>query len=64
MPDETDFVPLGLSSLDASEKLHHLSLSTFTDATLVKPERRSFFEAILQRRGTILGYHEAGQLLA
>jgi len=64
VPDETDFVPLGLSSLDAIEKLHHLSLSTFTDATLVKPERRSFFEAILQRRGTILGYHEAGQLLA
>ena len=64
MPDERDFVPLGLSSLDAIETLHRASLSTFTDSTLVKPEKRSFFEAILRRRGTILGYQREGELLA
>lgn len=64
MPDATDFVPLGLESLDAIEALHQLSLSTFTDRTLVKPEKRSFFESMLTRRGTILGYHDKGELLA
>ncbi len=64
MPDEADFAPLGLSSLDAIEALHRLSLSTFTDQGLVKPEKRSFFEAILQRRGCILGFQHEGRLLA
>lgn len=52
------FQALDLADLDAIERLHALSLSTFTDRTLVKPETRGFFEAILQRRGAILGYRD------
>lgn len=57
------FHALGLADLDAIERLHALSLSTFTDRTLVKPETRGFFEAILQRRGAILGYRDEGGAL-
>ncbi len=64
MPEAADFKQLDLSSLDEVEALHQLSLSTFTDRTLVKPEKRSFFEAILDHRGCILGYRQDGKLLA
>ena len=63
-PDARDFVPLGIEALDDVERLHQLSLSTFTDRTLVKPEKRGFFESILTRRGTILGYRHQGELIA